>query len=227
VVEAETCCHLVTLNKINIHNTSCVLTCEYLLLICYQYSLRKNPEERSFHLLCGGSLKSRIGPLLLEGQAGRRLCDIGEHRLLQVSSYRLSVFVASNNSYVLYEFTCCVSRVIVGTQKHAPGHIQCSDMWLPAGVVLHSCVVSVALVEEVTNIVQGYEMLKFTSAHTRLRPTTVTVVSFTHSGAMGRAGLWLSQSVRHVPKKVALFQGLCQTYFISEFLHCSTCSVSK
>jgi len=25
VIEAETCCHLVTLNKINIHNTSCVL----------------------------------------------------------------------------------------------------------------------------------------------------------------------------------------------------------
>ena len=31
-IEAETCCHLVTLNKINIHNTSCVLTCESLLL---------------------------------------------------------------------------------------------------------------------------------------------------------------------------------------------------
>jgi len=28
VIEAETCCHLVTLNKINIRNTSCVLTCE-------------------------------------------------------------------------------------------------------------------------------------------------------------------------------------------------------
>jgi len=27
VIEAETCCHLVTLNKINIHNNSCVLTC--------------------------------------------------------------------------------------------------------------------------------------------------------------------------------------------------------
>ena len=172
MVEAETCCHLVTLNKINIHNTSCVLTCESLLLICYQYSLRNNPEERSFHLLRGGSLKSRIVPLLSEGQAGRRLCDIGEHRLLQVSSYRLSVFVAFNNSYVLYEITCCVGGVIVGTQRHAPGHIKCSDMWLPPGVVLHSCVVSVALVEEVTNIVQGYEMLKYTSAHTRLRPTT-------------------------------------------------------
>jgi len=34
VIEAEICCHLVTLNKINIHNTSCVLTCESLLLIC-------------------------------------------------------------------------------------------------------------------------------------------------------------------------------------------------
>jgi len=34
VIEAETCCHLVTLNKINIHNTSCVLTCESLLLTC-------------------------------------------------------------------------------------------------------------------------------------------------------------------------------------------------
>jgi len=29
-----TCSHLVILNKINIHNTSCVLTCEYLLLTC-------------------------------------------------------------------------------------------------------------------------------------------------------------------------------------------------
>jgi len=34
VIEAETCCHLVTLNKITIHNTSCVLTCESLLLTC-------------------------------------------------------------------------------------------------------------------------------------------------------------------------------------------------
>jgi len=34
VIEAETCCHLVTLNKINIHNTSGVLTCESLLLTC-------------------------------------------------------------------------------------------------------------------------------------------------------------------------------------------------
>jgi len=33
-VEAETFCHHVTLNKINIHNSSCVLTCESLLLIC-------------------------------------------------------------------------------------------------------------------------------------------------------------------------------------------------
>jgi hypothetical protein len=34
VVEAETCCHLVTLNKINIYNISCVLTCEFLFLTC-------------------------------------------------------------------------------------------------------------------------------------------------------------------------------------------------
>jgi len=34
VIEAETYCHLVTLNKINIHNTSCVLTCESLFLTC-------------------------------------------------------------------------------------------------------------------------------------------------------------------------------------------------
>jgi len=34
VIEAETCCHLVTLNKINIHNTSCILTWESLLLTC-------------------------------------------------------------------------------------------------------------------------------------------------------------------------------------------------
>jgi len=34
MIEAETC-HLVTLNKINIHNTSCVLTCGSLLLISY------------------------------------------------------------------------------------------------------------------------------------------------------------------------------------------------
>jgi hypothetical protein len=33
VIEAKTCCHLVTLNKISIHNTSCVLTCESLPLI--------------------------------------------------------------------------------------------------------------------------------------------------------------------------------------------------
>jgi hypothetical protein len=34
VIEAETYCLLVTLNKINIRNTSCVLTCESLLLTC-------------------------------------------------------------------------------------------------------------------------------------------------------------------------------------------------
>jgi hypothetical protein len=39
VVEAETCCHLVTLNKINIHNTSCVFTCESLLLTCIPESV--------------------------------------------------------------------------------------------------------------------------------------------------------------------------------------------
>jgi len=40
VIEAETCCHLVTLNKINIHNTSCVLTCESLLLTCIHRTQR-------------------------------------------------------------------------------------------------------------------------------------------------------------------------------------------
>ena len=34
VIETETCCHLVTVNKIHIRNTSCVLTCESLLLTC-------------------------------------------------------------------------------------------------------------------------------------------------------------------------------------------------
>ena len=38
MIEAETCCHIVTLNKINIHNTSCVLTCKSLLLIGTTYS---------------------------------------------------------------------------------------------------------------------------------------------------------------------------------------------
>jgi hypothetical protein len=35
VIGAETYCHFVILNKINIHNTSCVLTCESLLLALY------------------------------------------------------------------------------------------------------------------------------------------------------------------------------------------------
>ena len=55
-------------------------------------------------------------------------------------------------------------------------------MWLPPGVVLHSYVVSVALGEEITNIVQGYEMLKYTSAHTRLRPTTESRIFHTCYG---------------------------------------------
>ena len=38
MIDAETCCHLVTLNKIDIHNTSCVLTCESLLLTCIKFS---------------------------------------------------------------------------------------------------------------------------------------------------------------------------------------------
>ena len=54
VIEAETCCHLVTLNKINIHNTSCVLTCESLLLICKIYLVvlvSKAPPENDYRIL--------------------------------------------------------------------------------------------------------------------------------------------------------------------------------
>jgi len=40
VIEAETYCYLVTLNKINIYNTSCVLTCESLLLTCIHRTQR-------------------------------------------------------------------------------------------------------------------------------------------------------------------------------------------
>ena len=50
VVEAETCCHLVTLNKINIHNTSCVLTCESLLLTQYHI----------FYAVCFAKIKPRL-----------------------------------------------------------------------------------------------------------------------------------------------------------------------
>jgi hypothetical protein len=38
VIEAETC-HLVTLNKINIRNTSSVLTCESLLFTCHNIKI--------------------------------------------------------------------------------------------------------------------------------------------------------------------------------------------
>jgi len=76
------------------------------------------------------------------------------------------------------------------------------------------------------NIMEGYEVLKYTSAHARLRPTTVTYLSHTPLLWAGPV-LRLSQSVRRAPKKLALFQGLCQTYFISEFLHCSTCIVGR
>jgi hypothetical protein len=47
VVEAETCCHLVTLNKINIHNTSCVLTCESSLLTCKLHQCLFNSQSRT------------------------------------------------------------------------------------------------------------------------------------------------------------------------------------
>jgi len=44
VIEAETCCHLITLNKINIHNTSCVLTCESLLLVYIEHNGDESPK---------------------------------------------------------------------------------------------------------------------------------------------------------------------------------------
>ena len=44
MIEGETC-HRVTLNKINIHNTSCVLTCESLLLV----SDKSCAENQSTH----------------------------------------------------------------------------------------------------------------------------------------------------------------------------------
>jgi hypothetical protein len=46
VIDAETCCHLVTLNKINIHSTSCVLACESLLLTCI------SPVRHHLHICC-------------------------------------------------------------------------------------------------------------------------------------------------------------------------------
>jgi len=53
VIEAETCCHLVTLNKINIHNTSCVLTCELLLLTCiHRTNGDESPTEYKIALPC-------------------------------------------------------------------------------------------------------------------------------------------------------------------------------
>ena len=43
MIKAETCCHLATLYKINIHNIYCVLTCESLLLIpIYHSDIRSN-----------------------------------------------------------------------------------------------------------------------------------------------------------------------------------------
>jgi len=48
VIGAETYCHFATLNKINIHNTSCVLTCESLLLTCrhlYEYKRERTLEQ--------------------------------------------------------------------------------------------------------------------------------------------------------------------------------------
>jgi hypothetical protein len=54
-IEAETCCHLVTLNKINIRNTSCVLTCESLLFTCVCRCLLLP----NCFLWCNGSVKVR------------------------------------------------------------------------------------------------------------------------------------------------------------------------
>jgi len=36
------------------------ISCPETSVINYHYSLRYNPEERIAHLLCGGSLKSRL-----------------------------------------------------------------------------------------------------------------------------------------------------------------------
>ena len=60
------------LNKLT-HKTLCVScwtayilqddTRSYNIKLKYHYLLRNSPEERSSHLLCGGSLKSRMIPL--------------------------------------------------------------------------------------------------------------------------------------------------------------------
>ena len=57
MIEAETCSHLVTLSKINIHNTSYVLTCESLLLTWLQHNyvthvwvgIKLNAHDFQFH----------------------------------------------------------------------------------------------------------------------------------------------------------------------------------
>jgi len=66
VIEAETCRHLVTLNKINIHNTSCVLTCESLLLVCVHRTQRRWITYR-----CGKEILSEyIGRIRLAQDTG-------------------------------------------------------------------------------------------------------------------------------------------------------------
>jgi hypothetical protein len=79
VIEAETCCHLVTLNKINIHNTSCVLTCESLHLTWSMCDDKKNvymvmvgkrplgrPRQRSENTARKQTLKKCDGKMLTQ-----------------------------------------------------------------------------------------------------------------------------------------------------------------
>jgi hypothetical protein len=72
VIKAETCCHLITSNKVDIHNTVCGLTCESLLLTC-------DPSEISvligitcivvynlFFLQNIGNLTKVVGPVVAQ-----------------------------------------------------------------------------------------------------------------------------------------------------------------
>jgi hypothetical protein len=63
----------------------------------YHYLLRKNPEERSSQLLRGGSLKSRVTPMLNIGDNGEFLQRILVIRYVQYKS--IEMYQSKQNSF--------------------------------------------------------------------------------------------------------------------------------